>query len=52
MSEMTIPKPREFGWELKPTSSVYFQKVTNKSGQLCVVLEHSLVRGITTEMLT
>ncbi|MEO0556455.1 MAG: hypothetical protein AAF149_24950 [Bacteroidota bacterium] len=52
MSELIIPKEREFGWELKPDSSVYYGRVTNKSGQECVVLEHSLIRGITTEMLT
>ncbi|MEL7004824.1 MAG: hypothetical protein AAFN93_19110, partial [Bacteroidota bacterium] len=29
----------------------YFEVVKNKSNQICVVLEHSLLRGVTTEMI-
>ncbi|MEL6916824.1 MAG: hypothetical protein AAFO99_03745 [Bacteroidota bacterium] len=50
MAKMTVPKARNFGWELKPISSVYFKNIKNRSGQICVVLEHSLLRGVTTEM--
>lgn len=51
MANLQVPKARDFGWELKPVSSVYFEQVTNKSGQICVVLEHSLLRGVTAEMI-
>ena len=51
MSKLTLPKERDYGWELKPTSSTYFGQVQSKSNQNCVVLEHSLLRGVTTEMI-
>ncbi|MEL7121882.1 MAG: hypothetical protein AAFO07_20710 [Bacteroidota bacterium] len=51
MAELTVPKAREYGWELKPLSSAYFEVVRNQSNQLCVVLAHSLLRGVTTEMI-
>ncbi|MEM6380326.1 MAG: hypothetical protein AAF705_19210, partial [Bacteroidota bacterium] len=46
-----MPQERKFGWELKPVSSVHWGQVKNKSGQICVVLEHSLLRGVTSEMI-
>jgi len=49
--ELNVPKARDFGWELKPTSSTYFEVLRNRSNQICVVLEHSLLRGVTTEMI-
>lgn len=49
--KFNIPKARDFGWELKPMSSIYYKVLRNKSNQICVVLEHSLLRGVTTEMI-
>lgn len=51
METLIVPKERKFDWKLKPVSSVAWGQVKNKSGQLCVVLGHSLLRGISTEML-
>ena len=51
MDTSIVPKERKFGWELKPVSSVSWGQVKSKSGQICVVLGHSLLRGISTEML-
>ncbi len=51
MSELRMPKERKFEWELKPISSVNWAVVENKTGQICVVLEHSLLRGVTSEMI-
>lgn len=51
MQKLHMPQERKFEWELKPVSSVYWGQVKNKSGQLCVVLEHSLLRGLTSEMI-
>ena len=51
MADFVVPKPREFGWELKPITSAYYKAVKNNSNQLCVVLVHSLLRGLTSEMI-
>ena len=51
MNKLSMPQERKFEWELKPVSSVHWGQVKNKSGQLCVVLEHSLLRGVTSEMI-
>ncbi|MEM9024196.1 MAG: hypothetical protein AAGB22_10665, partial [Bacteroidota bacterium] len=51
MDKLIVPKARKFGWKLKPVSSVHWGQVRNKTGQICVVLEHSLLRGVTCEML-
>ena len=51
MSKLTLPKERDYGWELKPTSSTYFSIFTRDNGQMCIVLEHALIRGCTTEMI-
>jgi len=51
MGKLIVPKERKFGWQLKPVSSVYWGQVRNKTGQLCVVLEHSLLRGVTSAMI-
>ena len=51
MQKLSMPQERKFEWELKPVSSVHWGQVKNKSGQLCVVLEHSLLRGVTSEMI-
>ncbi|MEM9077769.1 MAG: hypothetical protein AAGC43_12045 [Bacteroidota bacterium] len=50
-TKLIVPKARDFGWELKPITSTYFKVLRNKSNQICVVLEHSLLRGVTTEMI-
>ena len=51
METLVVPKARAYGWDLKPLSSANYQVVRNKSDQICVVLEHSLLRGVTTEMI-
>lgn len=51
MKKLIVPQERLFGWVLKDKSSVYFGRAKNKSGQMCVILEHSLLRGVTTEMI-
>ncbi len=49
--KLIVPDARAFGWELKPITSTYFKVIRNTSNQICVVLEHSLLRGVTTEMI-
>ncbi|MEO1217919.1 MAG: hypothetical protein AAFY45_30605 [Bacteroidota bacterium] len=51
MGSLNMPKERKFDWELKQESSVLWKQVKNKSGQLCVVLNHPLLRGVTSEMI-
>ncbi|MEL6368000.1 MAG: hypothetical protein AAFQ16_08595 [Pseudomonadota bacterium] len=51
MTKLTMPAERDFGWHLKPIESAYFQIHQRANGQFCVVLNHPLVRGVTTEML-
>lgn len=51
MQKLSMPNERKFEWKLKPISSVHWGQVKNKSGQICVVLEHSLLRGVTSEMI-
>ncbi|MCI4671857.1 MAG: hypothetical protein MRZ79_27190 [Bacteroidia bacterium] len=51
MGKLVMPKERKFDWDLKPVSSVHWGQVKNKSGQLCVVLDHSLLRGLSSEMI-
>jgi hypothetical protein len=46
-----MPKERKFDWDLKPISSIHWGQVKNKSGQICVVLEHAILRGVTSEMI-
>ncbi len=52
MSKLSMPKERKFEWKLKPVSSVEWGQVKNQSGQICVVLEHSLLRGVTSKMIS
>jgi len=49
--EFTMPKAREYGWRLKPTSSTRFEIVEKENGQFCAVLNHSLLRGVSSEMI-
>ncbi|MEM1171553.1 MAG: hypothetical protein AAGJ08_21340 [Cyanobacteria bacterium P01_H01_bin.35] len=51
MTDLKMPPERNFGWELKPTSSTYFDIHQRKNGQFCVVLNHSLLRGVNSEMI-
>ena len=50
-SELIVPKARDFGWKLKSTDSTFFEVVRNTNDQICVVQQHSLLRGVTTEMI-
>ncbi len=51
MAVLMMPEARGFGWELKPTSSTDFEIIRRENGQLCVVLNHSLLRGCSAEMI-
>ncbi|MEM7620856.1 MAG: hypothetical protein AAF228_10425 [Pseudomonadota bacterium] len=51
MTGLVMPQERKYGWELKPTSSTYFDIHKRDNGQFCVVLNHSLLRGVTSEMI-
>jgi hypothetical protein len=51
MSQLDMPKEREYGWDLKPTASTLFDIHQKPNAQFCVVLNHSLLRGVTSEMI-
>ena len=51
MTKLVMPPERKFGWELKPTSTTHFHIHKYENGQFSVVLNHSLVRGCTSEMI-
>ncbi len=51
MNALTMPKERYFGWQLKSLASTKFGIHQKDNGQFCVVLNHSLIRGINSEML-
>ncbi|MEO1027531.1 MAG: hypothetical protein AAFX02_00600 [Pseudomonadota bacterium] len=51
MAEFVMPSERDFGWALKPTASTQFGIFEKPNGQFCVVLNHALLRGVTSEML-
>ena len=51
MARLTMPPERKFGWELKPNTSSHFAIHERDNGQFCVVLNHALLRGVTSEML-
>ncbi len=46
-----LPAPRELGWTLKPMESARTSMDRLPDGHLELRIEHSVVRGITTEML-
>ncbi|MEM9501063.1 MAG: hypothetical protein AAF941_04385 [Pseudomonadota bacterium] len=46
-----MPKSREFGWNLKSLDTTRFEIIKRPNGQFCAVLNHSLVRGVTSEMI-
>ncbi|MEM9574929.1 MAG: hypothetical protein AAF870_06855 [Pseudomonadota bacterium] len=47
----SMPLERHFGWNLKPTNSTEFEIIEKPTGQFCVVLNHALLRGVTSEMI-
>lgn len=51
MGNLEMPKERKFDWKLKSEPSVLWGQLKNKTGQLCVVLNHALLRGVTSEMI-
>lgn len=51
MTQLIMPPERKFGWELKPIESAHFAIHERANGQFCVVLNHALLRGVTSEML-
>ena len=51
MADLVMPPARNFGWDLKPISSTHFAIETRPSGQFAVILNHSLLRGVTAEMI-
>ncbi|MEO1556382.1 MAG: hypothetical protein AAFS01_08105 [Pseudomonadota bacterium] len=51
MTNLKMPKPRDFGWTLKPTSSSLFDIQKRDNGQFSVVLNHALLRGVSAEMV-
>ncbi|MEM8652246.1 MAG: hypothetical protein AAGF54_17065 [Pseudomonadota bacterium] len=51
MTNPQMPLARDFGWSLKPVTSSLFEIHQRENGQFCVVLNHSLLRGVRAEML-
>jgi len=51
MATLKMPPERKYGWPLKPTTSTHFEIMKKNNGQFCVVLNHSLLRGCTSEMI-
>ncbi|MEO1731412.1 MAG: hypothetical protein AAFR64_11805 [Pseudomonadota bacterium] len=49
--EFDMPQERDFGWKLKGVETTDFQIVERDNGQFCAVLGHSLLRGVTSEMI-
>lgn len=51
MTNLHMPAERDFGWTLKPVTSSHFEIIEKDNGQFCVVLNHSLLRGVSAEMI-
>ncbi|MEM9045296.1 MAG: hypothetical protein AAGC81_11405 [Pseudomonadota bacterium] len=51
MADLQMPPARAYGWELKPTSSTFFEINRRENGQFSVVLNHALLRGVTADMI-
>lgn len=49
--DFQMPAEREFGWALKTTETTNFEIIERDNGQFCAVLNHSLLRGVTSEMI-
>ena len=50
-NRLEMPEPRAYGWDLKPLASSAFEIHQRDNGQFCVVLAHSLLRGVRAEMI-
>lgn len=50
-NNLMLPKKREFGWALKLLSSDKTSITPMDNGQIEVIIEHDLIKGITTDML-
>ncbi|MEO1090595.1 MAG: hypothetical protein AAFX81_08180 [Pseudomonadota bacterium] len=48
---MDLPVPRDFGWPLKPFESASTAVRTLPTGQMELMIEHDVIRGVTPEML-
>lgn len=46
-----MPPERKLDWSLKPVESTAFDIHVRSNGQFCVVLNHALLRGVTSEMI-
>ena len=51
MPTLTVPDARPVLWPLRPVESAR-RTVTTRDGRLVVTVEHAVLRGVTTEMLT
>ncbi|MEO1492977.1 MAG: hypothetical protein AAFV19_12565 [Pseudomonadota bacterium] len=51
MTAMILPPARDFGWLLKDPGSTRFEIDRRANGQFTVVLNHALLRGVTSEMI-
>ncbi|MEM6384481.1 MAG: hypothetical protein AAF739_17575 [Pseudomonadota bacterium] len=51
MPDLQMPAARDFGWINKPVSSSHFDIHQKDNGQFCVVLNHALLRGVSTQMI-
>ena len=47
----SMPPERDYGWSLKSVESTRFDIHQKLNGQFCAVLNHSLLRGVTSEMI-
>jgi len=43
--------PLDYGWHLKQNNNTLFTTVPKDNGQFAVILNHPIIRGVTTEML-
>jgi len=48
---LTLPAPRDFGWELKTLDSATTAHITRPDGTMELTIDHSLIRGVTVDML-
>jgi hypothetical protein len=51
MANLKMPSQRLFDWQLKSINSTKFGIVQRENGQFCVVLNHSLIRGVSAQMI-
>jgi len=48
---ITLPPPRELGWNLKPVDSARTSVERIRDGRMTISIDHEIIRGITTGML-